>query len=388
VIGGPRPGGDCPSEEDLLAHLSAVGAGAPGILDHIDRCAACRMLVAEASRALAQDKGLRSLPRGQHTLAPGEKVLERYEVRRFIARGGMGEVYEAFDPLLDEIVALKTLAPTVLDDDRAALRFKEEARLARRVSHPNVCRILEFGLHLRRTATGEPESIPFLTMEFLSGETLAARIARRGRYLTDEALPLVRQIAAGLRAIHYAGIIHRDLKSENVFLVADPRGGERVVLMDFGLARAVGGSLLTTWPQLPPGIAGTVDCMAPEQIQGARVGPAADIYAMGVLLFELLGGRRPFVRVAPSVRLLNEAPRLSTVSPGVARPWERAVATCLERRPEDRFPSIDGLLGALTSGAAPPRRRGRLAATVVALLAATALAWWLVRTGAADRLGR
>jgi serine/threonine protein kinase len=369
---------DCPSEEDLLVHLSTVGPAAEGILAHIDGCAACRMLVAEASRALAHEQGLPSVKSGGvHTLAPGERVLERYEIRRFIARGGMGEVYEAFDPLLDEIVALKTLAPTVLDDDRAALRFKGEARLARRVTHPNVCRILEFGLHVRHSAGGAAaESVPFLTMEYLSGETLAARIARRGRFLPAEALPLLEQITAGLTAIHDAGIVHRDLKSENVFLVADPRGGERVVLMDFGLARALDGSVLTTWPALAPGVAGTIDCMAPEQIQGGRVGPAADIYAMGVLLFELLSGRRPFVKVAPSVRLINEAPRLSTVVPRVARPWERAVAICLERKPEDRFSSVKALLASLSTR--PPLGQvARIALVAAAVTLAVASLWWL-----------
>lgn len=371
---------ECPSEEDLLVYLSPANPPASGILAHIDACAACRMLVAEASRVLAVENG-RSPPSversGRHTLTPGEKVLERYEVRRFIARGGMGEVYEAFDPLLDEIVALKTLAPTVLDDDRAALRFKGEARLARRVTHPNVCRILEFGLHVRHTANGQPESIPFLTMEFLSGETLATRLARRGRYLPDEALPVVRQILAGLESIHKAGIVHRDLKSENVFLVADPRGGERVVLMDFGLARALDGSVLTTWPHLAPGIAGTLECMAPEQIQGSRVGPAADIYAMGVLLFELLGGRRPFVKVPPSVRLINEAPRLSTVAPRATRSWERAVATCLERRPEDRFSSVAGLLGALAPPVSLVRRRPLALLALVLVAALCVSVCWL-----------
>jgi serine/threonine protein kinase len=374
-----RSAEECPSEEDLLVHLSAANPASSGILAHIDGCAPCRMLVAEASRALALERGPArpSAERsGRHTLSPGEKVLERYEIRRFIARGGMGEVYEAFDPLLDETVALKTLAPTVLDDDRAALRFKGEARLARRVTHPNVCRILEFGLHVRHSAADQAESIPFLTMEFLSGETLATRLARRGRYLPEEALPLVLQILAGLEAIHRAGIVHRDLKSENVFLVIDPRGGERVVLMDFGLARALDGSVLTTWPHLAPGIAGTIECMAPEQIQGSRVGPPADIYAMGVLLFELLGGRRPFAKVPPSVRLLNEAPRLSTIALRVTRSWDRAVATCLERRPEDRFSSVAALLAALAPPVARLRRR-RLALVLLALVVSTAAACWL-----------
>ncbi|HXU83393.1 MAG TPA: serine/threonine-protein kinase, partial [Polyangia bacterium] len=297
------PSGGCPSEEDLLMHLAAPGAqvDTERLLAHFDECAACRLAMAEATRALAAPSGQSgALPTlGIRTLSVGERVLGRYEVRRFIARGGMGEVYEAFDLLLDEPVALKTLASTVLDDDHAAFRFKGEVRLARKVTHPNVCRILEFGVHGRRHLN-EEESVPFLTMEFLSGETLAQRMAKHGPFSPDQARPLLRQILGGLKAIHDAGIVHRDLKSENVFLVADPRGEERAVLMDFGLARAVDGSVPTTMPHRLAGLAGTIDCMAPEQIHGGKpVGPTADVFALGVLIFELLSGVRPFVKVPP-----------------------------------------------------------------------------------------
>jgi serine/threonine protein kinase len=345
---------ECPSEEELLVHLAAPGAQSDSerLLRHLDECAACRMAVAEATRALANAPAQSGVPPlaalGIRTLTVGERVLGRYEIRRFIARGGMGEVYEAFDLLLDERVALKTLASTVLDDDHAAFRFKGEVRLARRVTHSHVCRILEFGVHVRSQALQEDESVPFLTMEFLSGETLAQRIGRRGPYPPAEALPLLRQILAGLKAIHDAGIVHRDLKSENVFLVADPRGEERAVLMDFGLARAVDGSVPTTMPHRPAGLAGTIDCMAPEQIHGGiPVGPAADVFALGVLVFELLTGQRPFVRVPPWQRLNDPSPRLQSVAPHLPRGWDALVRRCLERKPDDRFPRLDDLVAAL-----------------------------------------
>jgi serine/threonine protein kinase len=375
------PGSPCPSEEELLVHLASPAGQIESekLLVHFDECAACRLAVAEASHALASGPRMidPSPALGIRTLTVGERVLDRYEIRRFIARGGMGEVYEAFDLLLDERVALKTLASTVLDDDHAAFRFKGEVRLARRVTHPNVCRILEFGVHLRRFGH-EEESVPFLTMEFLSGETLAQRIAKRGRYTPAEALPLLRQILGGLKAIHDAGIVHRDLKSENVFLVADPRGDERAVLMDFGLARAVDGSVPTTMPHRLAGLAGTIDCMAPEQIHGGiPVGPAADVFALGVLIFELLSGRRPFVRVPPWQRLNDAAPRLATVAPQLPRGWDALVRRCLERQPADRFSGLDQLVAALPAEG-PARKRWLWMAVAAALTAAALAAWRLV----------
>jgi serine/threonine protein kinase len=372
----------CPSEEELLMHLAAPGAQADSerLLSHFDVCADCRLAMAEATRALAVSTGLSGgqPALGIRTLALGERVLGRYEIRRFIARGGMGEVYEAFDLLLDERVALKTLASTVLDDDRAAFRFKGEVRLARRVTHPHVCRILEFGVHGRRHLN-EEESVPFLTMEFLSGETLAQRIARQGPYSPEQARPLLQQILAGLKAIHDAGIVHRDLKSENVFLVADPRGDERAVLMDFGLARAVDGSVPTTMPHRLAGLAGTIDCMAPEQIHGGiPVGPTADVFALGVLIYELLSGKRPFVRVPPWQRLNDPSPRLTTVAPHLPRGWDALVRRCLERRPDDRFQELDELLAALPG---PARRTPwgfwLAAAAATAAAIAAAVVWKL-----------
>jgi serine/threonine protein kinase len=374
----------CPSEEELLVHLAAPGA--PGesekLLAHFDECASCRLAVAEATRARAVPSGQWAAPAaiGIRTLSVGERVLGRYEVRRFIARGGMGEVYEAFDLLLDERVALKTLASTVLDDDRAAFRFKGEVRLARKVTHPNVCRILEFGVH-SRPHLNEEESVPFLTMDFLSGETLAQRIMTRGAYPPADALPVLRQILAGLKAIHDAGIVHRDLKSENVFLVTDAHGEERVVLMDFGLARAVDGSVPTTMPHRLAGLAGTIDCMAPEQIHGgAPVGQAADVFAVGVLIYELLSGKRPFVRVPPWQRLTEPAPRLASAAPHLHRTWDAVVRRCLERKPEDRFPNLGELLAALPAPgqrAAKPRRWLGAAVAVVTAVTVTALIWAL-----------
>src|SRR5262249_32390513 len=154
---------------------------------------------------------------GLPTYKAGDLVAERYRIVRVIGEGGMGEVYEAEDLLLKERVALKTLRDPVANDDTIIRRFKREIQLARKVTHPNVCRLFDVGLDKR----GNREAA-FLTMELLEGETLSARIRREGRMSTDEALPIAEQVAAGLAAAHAAGVIHRDLKCANVILVGNP----------------------------------------------------------------------------------------------------------------------------------------------------------------------
>jgi len=345
----------CPSEQNLLAYVSGdsrTDLDAEKLLSHLDRCAACRQLIAEAARA-AQQPG--SEPSGANTFgtfSEGQLIVDRYRLVRFLARGGMGEVYLAEDLLLEERVALKTLACTALDDPRAAVRFKAEVRLARRVTHPNICRILEFGVQVvNRPNRGNQgnlgaESIPFLTMEFLAGETLARRVSWRGRLSEPEVTPILSQVIAALKAIHACGIVHRDLKSENVFLVPDPTVGERAVVMDFGLARSLDGSVVSTSP-LSRVLVGTLDTMAPEQLEGRPPKPAIDIFSFGVLAFELLTGRRPFTNVPQHRRMTERAPLPSSVVRDLSPAWDQIVGRCLEIDPADRFASLDDLARAI-----------------------------------------
>jgi tRNA A-37 threonylcarbamoyl transferase component Bud32 len=347
----------CPSEEDVACFVEgrADASISRRILAHLDRCNACRVLLANSLGASPADAVADRVPRTFHV---GSVVGARYRIDRFIAQGGMGEVYAAWDLELDEAVALKTLACTRLDHTGLAGRIRAEVQMARRVSHPNVCRILEFGLH-RQSYRGQEEAIPFFTMDFLVGETLAARVARR-RLTELEAAAIGSEVLDGLAAIHAAGIVHRDLKPENVFLVSNVTGESRAVVMDFGLARLtdVQASLVSSAGSAP---LGTPAYMAPEQALGGTPSTAWDIYAFGVVLFRLMAGQLPFqgnTSAALTVaRLRQPAPRLSSVVPGVNPAMEAVVARCLERDPLRRFSSATDLRRALSAAHRPTRRR-------------------------------
>ena len=266
--------------------------------------------------------------------APGDLLAERYRVVRFLAQGGMGEVYEAEDLELRENVALKTISARH-DQDAALDRFKREIQLARKVSHANVCRIFDLGQH----RADDGESITFLTMELLRGETLSQRLRQRGRLPVGEALPIAQGIAKGLHAAHQARIIHRDLKSENIFLV--PRDdGLRVVVTDFGIARGGADDRFAAMVT-GGGILGTPAYMAPEQVRGEAVAPAADLYAFGVVLYEMVTGKMPFLGDSPltiAVKRLQEDPPTPCVHvPDLDPNWERVILRCLEREPGKRF---------------------------------------------------
>ena len=245
--------------------------------------------------------------------------------------GGMGELYEAEDLELQERVALKTILPHIASDERAIVRFKREVHLARQVTHPNVCRIYDVFRH--KDAAGSADApaadVVFLAMELLHGETLADRLRRDGPLSTAEILPLLDQMAAGLTAAHRAGVVHRDFKSDNVMLVkpAQPDEEPRAVVTDFGLAwrsaqnesTALALSMSTEFE-----ICGTPAYMAPEQVEGGPVTPATDVYALGVVLYEIVTGTWPFVGETPikmATARLHEppaSPRVHVAGPGSA----------------------------------------------------------------------
>ncbi|MGZ6078719.1 MAG: protein kinase domain-containing protein, partial [Myxococcaceae bacterium] len=319
-----------------------------------------------------------ALPR----LAPGEQLAGRFTILRFVARGGMGAVYEANDVILRTRVALKVLQGRVTTDAAAMERFRRELLLARRVSHPNVCRVYE--LYQSTTVAGAP--IHFLTMEFLEGETLAARIGRQGRMTTAEALPLVRQMCDGLAAAHAEGVVHRDFKSGNVILVHrngdsghDASSEPRVVITDFGIARALKQDAEPTEGLTgAAGILGTPAYMAPEQVTGGAVSPETDVYALGVVLYEMVSGQLPFSGATPLATALQHldapAPRPEAVVPGLDPRWSRAIIRCLDREPKRRFQSAQDVPAALTARSRVRRRLLAGVGVLLLLLAAALLA--------------
>jgi Protein kinase domain len=266
--------------------------------------------------------------------APGAIVAGRYRLVALLGRGGMGEVYRADDLVLDQTVALKFLPRRDDGGDAGQIaQFYSELRLARQVSHKNVCRLYDLG---------EADGRPFLTMEYVDGEDLASLLRRIGRLPPDKAVDIARQLCAGISAAHERGVLHRDLKPANVMLDGD--GNVRVT--DFGLAAAEGDASAIH--------AGTPQYMAPEQLTGGRASIKSDIYALGLILFEIFAGRRAYdAKTIADLRRLHES-GLTTTPSSVVRDLdpavERAILRCLERDPALRPSSALAVAASLQGG--------------------------------------
>jgi serine/threonine protein kinase/TolB-like protein len=331
-----------------------------------------------------EQAGGRQAAGGRRTFAEGEVVARRYRIVSFIAQGGMGEVYEAEDLDLGGRVALKTIRAKRLESGksggRAVERFRREIQLARKVTHPNVCRIFDIGYHRPPgEEAGAGAEILFLTMELLQGETLSRYLRRRGPMSEAEALPLVRQMAEALAAAHRADIVHRDFKSPNVILVPlierPATSGERqagaeigasslrAVVTDFGLARASEGSGAAAAITTEGAVLGTPEYMAPEQLQAKEVTAATDVYALGLVLYEMLTGTLPFEAgssISSALARLHEpAPSPRAFAPKLDAVWEAVVLRCLERDPAKRYANAAQVLEALQASEAAGRSRLR-----------------------------
>lgn len=279
--------------------------------------------------------------------APGTLLVDRYRIVELIARGGMGEVYRADDLKLGEPVALKFLPANLASNPDWLERFLDEVRAARNVAHPNVCRVYD---------VEEVRGEHFISMEYVDGETMSSLMSRIGRLPPKKAGELAQQLCAGLSAIHDRGIVHRDLKPAN--LMIDQRGQLKVT--DFGLA--VPGEVKGY-----QAAAGTPGYVAPEALSGTESTPRSDIYALGLVLYELFTGV-PAYPQKPGTDLIKQQTRTdppapSTVAPDVKAGVERAVLACLERDPKDRpvsvrqvsmmLPGADPLAAALQAGETP-----------------------------------
>jgi eukaryotic-like serine/threonine-protein kinase len=306
-------------------------------------------------------------------LKPGDVLCGRFVIIQYLARGGMGEVYEAADRLLqDKHYALKTLRPEIANDPVIRARFEREVLLAREVTHPNVCSTYDLFRH-----EGLHGTLMFFTMKLLRGESLSARLHRAEVFDPEAAMVIIRQMADALDAAHRAGVIHRDFKPGNVML--EGAGQDvRVSVTDFGLSRAYDADM--TLAELGC-VSGTLGYIAPEVLQGRTANQASDVYAFGVVLHEMLTGQKP---VARSSGHGFEKP--SSVAPNLARVWDKLILGCLEVDPARRYQSAGEALSVLMPRSLSSKhtvvrrslsRRGMLAIAGAGMMV-LALAGWMI----------
>jgi serine/threonine protein kinase len=300
---------------------------------------------------------------------PGTVIAGRYRIAGLLGRGGMGEVYRATDLALGQAVALKFLPETTASDERALARFYNEVRVARQVTHPNVCRVYDVGV---------AEGLHYISMEFVDGEDLGQLLRRIGRLPADKAVETARKLCMGLAAAHEKGVLHRDLKPANVMI--DGRG--QIVIMDFGLAGLA--------EQLQADVrSGTPAYMSPEQLAGTEVTVKSDIYALGLLLYELFTGKRAF-EAASLMELMQMQERAAPASiTSMVRDLdpsaERVILRCLNPDPAQRptsalavaaaLPGGDPLAAALAAGETPSPELVAMAGETDGLLPKVALLW-------------
>ena len=264
-------------------------------------------------------------------LFPGAILAGRYEILKTLGEGGMGTVYKAKDQELDRLVALKVIRPEYANHPETIRRFKQELILARQVTHRNVIRIFDLGI---------AENLKFITMDFVEGRDLSKVLSERGKFPVAEACEMVRQICSGLEAAHAEGVVHRDLKPQNIMI--DAQG--RVFLMDFGLARSTELVGMTRTGAL----IGTPTYMSPEQARGERADVRTDIFAFGVIFYELLTGKRPYKDEPMMATLVRRTKELATppnqVDPSVPQSVSDIVMKCLQIKSDLRYQSAEEIL--------------------------------------------
>ena len=311
-------------------------------------------------------------------LLPGTKLGTRYTILKTLGQGGMGAVYQAYDDDLGVAVAIKTILQAESADEHTLRdqvnRFKSELLLARQVTHKNVVRIHDLG---------EVSGLKYITMSYVAGDTLAARIARSGPMPVAETLALARQIADGMAAAHEVGVVHRDMKPENVMVTADGQA----LIMDFGIASSSQHGATDSGQ-----IVGTIAYMSPEQATGRTVDVRADLYAFGLIVYDMLLGRtrqQPFATPIEELRSRFEVPppAIRAQRPEVPAALEAVVMRCVQPAVADRYADTPALIAALNAlnddgtlrpVEVPKKRWPAVAASVVATALVGALAWWYV----------
>ena len=319
-------------------------------------------------------------PRG--TLGVGTLLGERYEILAMLGQGGMGAVYKARDQELDRVVALKVIRPELTTNPEILKRFKQELILARQVTHRNVIRIFDLG---------QADGLKFITMEFLEGQDLRAELTKRGKFSPEDAARIILQISRALEVAHGEGVVHRDLKPQNIMLDANARA----YVMDFGIARSAYLPGMTQTGAL----IGTPEYMSPEQAKGEKLDERSDLFSLGVIFYELLTGNSPYYSDTPLAtlwrRMQEKAKPLTEVDPTIPKEISDIVAKLLEIEPANRFAKAGELAWRLeswlgisnpaltaTSTVALPAVKSTfywkwVAAGLAILLAGAGIAFWL-----------
>src|ERR1700722_10119576 len=272
---------------------------------------------------------------GQADLAPGHLLAQRYEVLSLLGEGGMGAVYKARDVELGRVVALKVIRPDLARNRAILDRFKQELILATQVTHRNVVRIYDLG---------EADGIKFITMEYVEGEDLAAILHKRGKLPPREAVALIEQVCRALEAAHAVGVIHRDLKPQNIMWET---GTGRILVMDFGLAKTLEGERMTQTGAM----VGTMEYMSPEQALAGSLDQRSDIFSLGLIFYELLTGQTPFRADSALASLIKRTQErvvpVSELDKTVPPELSQIVSRCLERDVALRYQNASELLADL-----------------------------------------
>ena len=278
------------------------------------------------------------------------RILDgRYRIARKIGEGGMSFVYLATDVATEDRYAIKVLSAALSSDMNAMARLRREASLGMRLAHPNVCHIIRLG----ETQDG----LVYVVMPYVEGEVLSDRNNRLGTIPLSDVVPFVRDIAAGLNVAHELKIVHRDLKPENVMICSKSSGGERAVVMDFGLAKERRADAELQKLTATGIILGTPEFMSPEQLRGRPLDPRTDIYSLALMTYEMLTGKLPFSGRTQQemmiARLRSEPMPLRTAAPGLALPEavEKVLAKAMQRDPSDRYVTAPEFAHALSAAA-------------------------------------